>query len=164
VLIICYVPIVLVGLVLVVFRKVAILVRGERFFGLTVFFLFGACISTFASGIRPSGSELLFWGAALLTSLLLKDYWFLIREDEAATAAVLENSFAMLLIPYEQHPRGYALHLRDAVVLIEIFPSVPKCSILRFRGAAGQGKIRLLRLLLIKKIQPVFPRLTIDLR
>ena len=163
-LIAAYWSIILLGFFFVLVRPDTALLRGERFFWFTFVFLAGARISVVTSDTRPANGTIAFWVTTLLLSLAARQKWFLLRDHPEKTAAIVESCLTMLLMPFEKNDAGYSLQLGEGTASLRLFPLLPNCSILTFRGERRHPKVRLLRALLVKKFAPVFPRPTIDLR
>jgi hypothetical protein len=159
-----YLAIVLAGLMCVLCGRGTTLLRGERVFGLTVAFAGAALTALAMSWVPPARAGVIFWVVSLACSLLVGKSWILLRYDPATTAAVLEGSMTMLLIPFERAGPRYALRVGDGSALMTVRQLFAPVAILTVPPVGGRKKLALLRALLAKRFRPVFPRPTIDLR
>lgn len=140
------------------------LLRGERVFRLTAVFALVSLVPLAIRWVRPTPGVVAFWAVSLACSIPIRERWILVHYDPRATAELLEAALTMLLIPSERTGPRYTLKLGDRPAIVTVRRIVPGIALLTFVAQGGHKKMQLLRALLAKRFQPVFPRPTIDLR
>jgi hypothetical protein len=146
-----YLAIVLAGVVCLLLGRGTALLRGERVFRLTAAFVAIALAVSAVRHVRPPLGAAAFWAVSLAGSLLVRKRWILVHHNPRATAKLLETAMAMLLIPYER-------------AVVEVSRIGLGIALLTCAAHDGHKKMELLRALVAKRLRPVFPRPTIDLR
>ena len=149
VILVIYLSIVGLGLLLAITRRTTMLIRGQGFLILTV-------LSAAAGLLRPSLVAV--WAAAVAVALLVPRWWLFLWCDRQSIAVQLESAFRMLLITAAPTGAGYTLKLSDGVVYIDLRTGPCHTAVLRLRQDRRHTKARLLRALLRKKFEPLFPR------
>jgi hypothetical protein len=159
-----YLAIVLAGAVFLFGRRETTLLRGERMFRLTAVFVMVALVSLAIPRVRPAPGVVAFWAASMACSTLIRKRWILFHYDLRTTAEVLEAAMTMLLIPFERAGPRYTLTIDERPAVVSVWRIVPRIALLTFAAHDGHKKMELFRALLAKRLRPVFPRPTIDLR
>ncbi len=104
------------------------------------------------------------WLALLAAALAARPRWFFFWFNPAGFAAEVETSLRMLLIPFVKTQAGYTLQLRDGDVYLQLRAGPGRAAVLKFRQERKHKKAGLLRALLRKRFDPLFPRLKIHIR
>jgi hypothetical protein len=159
-----YLAIVLAGVVCLLLGRGTALLRGERVFRLTAAFVAIALAVSAVRHVRPPLGAAAFWAVSLAGSLLVRKRWILVHHNPRATAKLLETAMAMLLIPYERAGPRYTLQIGAHPAVVEVSRIGLGIALLTCAAHDGHKKMELLRALVAKRLRPVFPRPTIDLR
>ena len=104
------------------------------------------------------------WLALVAGALAARPLWFFFWFDPQEFAADVEASLRMLLIAFVKTDAGYILQLRSGDVYMQFRAGPGSSAILKFRQVQKHKKADLLRSLLKKKFEPLFPRLKIRIR
>ncbi|MBZ5619985.1 MAG: hypothetical protein LAQ69_14870 [Acidobacteriia bacterium] len=152
------------GLLLAIARRRTLLVRGQGFFTLSGI---SAIVALGSWTIRGGGIDTwlsVVWLAVLAAALAARPRWFFLWHDPEVFANVVEGSLRMLLISFIKTEAGYDLKLRDGNVYLELRAGPCRTAVLRFRQSQENRKGDLMRSLLRKRFDPLFPRLKIHIR
>jgi len=104
------------------------------------------------------------WLAVLTAALAARPCWVFLWFDPKGFAAEVEASLRMLLIAFVKTEAGYTLHLRNGDVYMQLRAGPGRTAVLKFRQGRKDKKADLLRSLLKKRFDPLFPRLKIHIR
>jgi len=152
------------GLLAAVSRRRMLLVRGHGFFALSgLSGMLGLALLAIGKQATPVWLAAI-WLALLAAALVARPRWFFLWFDPARFAAEVEDSLRMLLIPFVKTEAGYTLQLRNGDVYLQLRAGPGCTSVLKFRQGRKHKKADLLRSLLRKKFDPLFPRLKIRIR
>ncbi len=163
--ILTYSTVVLLGLVAIFFRKEVLLLKGRSFL---VFNLLFTAVSILVAAITGKLAENLivvgFLGGFLLISMLLRKKWMLFRYDPSIVSGIIEESSSRILMPFEKSKQGYILG-KDASnqALLRLVVILPKFAIISFETRGRIKKVEVLRDLLNKRFNGIFPRPVIRL-
>lgn len=163
--ILTYSTIVLLGLVAIFFRRQILLLKGRNFLIFNILF---SAISIVAAAITGGLMENIgmigFLGVFLLISIVLRSKWMLFRYDANGVSTILEESMSRILMPFEKSEQSYTLGKDPAnQALLRIFVIIPKFAIMSFETRGRVRKVEVLRDLLNKRFNGIFPRPVIRL-
>jgi hypothetical protein len=151
------------GLLAAVWRRRMLLLQGRGVFvltGLSATLGLALLLRKQAPAVWPAA----IWVALLIAALAARPRWIFLWFDPEEFAAHVESSLQMLLIPFVRTEAGYTLHLRSGDVYMQLRAGPGRTAVLKFRQDQQHKKAGLLRSLLRKKFDPLFPRLKIHLR
>jgi hypothetical protein len=152
----------LLGAVLVALRRKPTLLPGATVLVVIAVLAGLAAVSWFRSG--EAGWETAGWVVLVALAVTGRQRCFLFSASCGQARGAVESSLSMLLLPFEKTVAGYRLTFPDGRAYVDLRQTSWRTVILTFRGNWRSRKARLLRALLGKRFQPVFPRLKVDLR
>ena len=153
-----YFAILIVGLCLAIARRKTLLVRGRGLFLLTMAAEVLALVECLVRNRAIEPWTIPVWLTALGVALAARPRWFFLWYAPDFVAAEVEGALRRLLIPFLTTSTGYTLKLRSGEVYLDLHARPLRTAWLRFRKARGQPKADLLRSLLRKRFDPLFPR------
>jgi hypothetical protein len=159
-----YISILFLGLLSAISQRHMLLLRGRGIFALTLVSGIIALVLLLIRDRAASAWSIAIWPALLAAATLARSRWFFLWFDPAGFAADVETSLRMLLIPFVKTERGYTLQLRDGDVFLQLRTGPGRIATMWFRQERKHKKADLLRSLLRKKFDPLFPRLKIHIR
>jgi hypothetical protein len=104
------------------------------------------------------------WLTLVAAALAARPQWFFLWFDPKGFEDEVEASLRMLLIAFVKTGAGYTLQLRNGDVYLQLHAGPGRTAVLKFRQSREHKKADLLRSLLRKKFDPLFPRLKIRIR
>lgn len=159
-----YISILGLGLLSAASRRRILLLRGRGFFALTwLSGTLGLALLVIGKQARPVWL-IAVWLVLLAAAPAARTRWFFFWFDPAGFTAEVENSLRMLLIPFVTTEAGYTLKLRDGDVDLQLQAGPGRTAVLKFRQGRKHKKADLLRSLLGKRFEPLFPRPKIHIR
>ena len=152
------------GIVCAFSRRRVLLVRGISFLILTSAMVAGVILSFLSRDEDLPRWLTLICLITMPVALYLRRRWVLLWYDPVIVAADVENALHMLLVPYSKTKAGYVFRLRDVDASVRIMATPARIAVVSFRPLPCPKKLELLRSLLRKKIEPLFPRPKFHLR
>jgi hypothetical protein len=158
-----YISLLSMGVLAGLARRRMLLLRGR---GILVLTGLSATLDLAVLAIRQAAPiwRVAIWLALVTGASAVRPLWVFLWFDPKKFAADVESSLRMLLISFVKTDGGYRLQLRNAVVEMQLRAGPGGTAILKFRQRQKQKKADLLRSLLKKKFEPLFPRLKIRIR
>lgn len=158
-----YISILSMGVLAGLARRRMLLLRGR---GILVLTGLSAILDLAVLAIRQAAPmwRVAFWLTLVAGALAARPLWFFLWFDPKEFAADVEASVRMLLIAFVKTDAGYTLQLRTGDVYMQFCAGPGHTAILKFRQRKKHKKADLLRSLLRKKFEPLFPRPKIRIR
>ncbi len=140
------------------------LLRGKTVLIFNLFFIFLIFLNLLITQSFPSKILMAFLVIIFLYPFVIKNKWILFRGTLIKTQEIIERCLTMILTPFEKLSMGYDLKILPELAKIVLYGFLPGVAIMRFEGKQHQKKVEVLKVLLIKNFQGIFPRIVIHLK